>query len=103
MGKRDELESLQRAVVTVAAIEDRGERHKAGRFLESEARRIDDEYRIVGGIDPDAEVDLRAVIKIIFDYVLHDCIEDADDDWGVVMGVDERADEGMLHKIMKGS
>lgn len=103
MSKRDELESLQKAVVTVAAIENREERHRAGRFLESEARRIDDQYRIIGGIDPDAEVDLRAVIKIIFDFVLHDCIEEADEDWGVVMGVDERADESMIHQILKGS
>ena len=103
MGKREELESLQTAAVTVAAIENREKRHKGGRFLESEARRIDDEYRIIGGLDPKAEVELRAVIKIIFDYVLHDCIEEADEDWGVVMGVDERASESQIHQILKGS
>lgn len=102
MSKRDELESLKKAVLTVAAIEDRDKRHKAGRFLESEARRVDDEYRIVGGIDREAEIDLRAVIKIIFDFVLHDWIEDADDDWGVVMGVDERGDESAISQILKG-
>lgn len=101
MSKTDELESLQQAVLTAAAIEDRDERHKAGLFIEAGAQRIDDQYRILGGVDVETEVELRAVLKILFDYVLHDCIEDADDDWGVAMGVDERGDEDLIQQILK--
>jgi len=103
MGKRDELESLQQKAVTIAAIEDRTLRHKGGQMLNAEAIALDDQYRITGGIDAEAEIELRAVLKILFEFILHDAIEEEDEDWGVAMGLDERGSESAIQKIIRGS
>jgi len=103
MGKHSELESLQQKAVAIAAIEDRTKRHKGGQMLHAECKSLDDEYRILGSLDVEAEIALRAVLKILFEYILHDAIEEAEEDWGYAMGIDERGSEDSIHNILKGS
>lgn len=103
MSKHDELESLQKQALTIAALEDRHSRHEGGYRLEAQCRSLDDQYRIINGLDTEAEISLRAVLKIVFEYILHDAIEDPDEDVGVAMGLDERGDLEQIAQIMKGS
>ena len=103
MGKHADLESLQVKAVTIAAIEDRTTRHKGGQMVAAECKSLDDEYRILGGLDEDAEISLRAVLKILFDFILHDAIEEPEEDWGVAMGIDERGPSSAIEQIIRGS
>ena len=103
MTKQDDLVSLEKHVLWAAALEDRDERHKAGRRIETQCRGLDNQHFIVGGLDTEAEIKLRAVLKILFDFVLHDDIEEAEEDFRVVTGSDERGSQSELHQIIKGS
>lgn len=81
MGKQEELKLLQQKAVAISMVQDPDKRHNAGKQLEQECRSLDEQYRIISGIDPDAEVQLMATIKIVFDHILHDCREEDHGDW----------------------
>lgn len=83
MSKHDELRSLEQKAVAIAAITDRKKRQRGGMYLENECRKLDDQYRIIGGLDRNAEIRLRAVLQIVFDYILYDALED--EDWAMAM------------------
>lgn len=76
--KWTEINSLQEKLRTIVKMTDRDARARAGKYLENEARRIDEEYRILDGLDDEAAVELRAVVQVIFDYILFDDLEDKD-------------------------
>lgn len=71
-----ELDTLQHKAVVVAAIPDRELRHMGGLQLNYECKRLDDQYKIIGGLSYQAEVSLKAVIKIVIDYIMYDALED---------------------------
>lgn len=100
--KHRELALLQQKAVVIAALEDRDKRHKGGLWLNDQCVRLDDEYRILGGLDREAEISLRAVLTIIFDFILHDCIEEPEEDMSVIMGLDERGSEAEIQQILRG-
>lgn len=78
MSKYDELYDLQQKAIVVSAIPDYELRHKGGKHIEHLCRNLDYEYWILGGLDVEAEIRLRTILKIVFEYILHDAIEDED-------------------------
>ena len=98
MSLHDDLKHLQDAAVVIAAQTDRKLRHKGGMWLDSECRKFEETYRPFDGIVlPQVEVDFRAVIKILVDYILYDALEDMD--WAAAM---PDHFEGDLQEILKG-
>lgn len=97
----EELEALERKAILISKIPDRKLRHKGGLMLENNCRRLDEQYRVIGGLNPQAEVSLRAVIQIIFDYILYDMLED--EDWQTVMPESYEGDIEQALKEMKNS
>ncbi len=78
MSKMDEIYALQEKMKTIVKMEDRDERARAGKWLENECRNLDDRYKILDGLDDVAIVELRAIVQIIFDYILFDDLQDKD-------------------------
>ena len=79
MSKWTEIESLRNKLTAVVKMEDRDKRALAGKYLERECRNLDDEYNILASpFDDKAAIELRAIVQVIFDYVLFDDLEDKD-------------------------
>jgi hypothetical protein len=79
----DELHDLEQKAIVISRLPNRDMRHKGGYMLESECRHLDSRYRVLGGLDSQAEISLRAVLQMIFDYILYDALDD--EDWTVAM------------------
>lgn len=74
----EELQDLQRKVMLFTTVTDRQKRWRAGMWAESQARQLDRRYRILDGFNETARVELSAIVKMIFDFLLYDKLEDED-------------------------
>ena len=97
MSKHDELELLEQKAIVIMSITDRKKRQQGGMWLEHQCRNLDEQYRILNGLDTQAEVKLRAVLKIIFDYILYDALED--EDWQATM---PESFDGDISELLRG-
>ncbi len=79
MSKWTEIESLRQKLVTIVKMEDRDKRALAGKQLEYECRSLDEQYNVLSNpLDDESAIELRAIVQVIFDYVLFDDLEDKD-------------------------
>lgn len=92
-----ELQDLQQKAILFATMDDREKRWSGGRWVERQCKDLDNRHRILGGFDDKLEVELRAIITIVFDYCLYDCLEDQD--W--IAAMPNRFD-GDLQAVMQG-
>ncbi len=87
MDKLPELRTLQARAVAIAAVKDVDKRHHGGMKLELDCRAFEDKYKTIGGFDSQTEVELRAVVSILFDHILYDAFEDKD--WSAAVNAPE--------------
>lgn len=78
-----ELQDLQRKVMLFTTEANREKRWQAGLWAEHQCKDLDSRYRILDGPNEEAKVELSAIIKIIFDYLLYDKLED--EDWIITL------------------
>lgn len=76
MDLNEELRILERKAIVVVTIPNRRLRHKGGMQINYECEVLDQKYRILGGVNRPAEISLKAVLKIVLDYILFDALED---------------------------
>jgi hypothetical protein len=93
----DELHDLQKKAMLFTLEPDREKRWKAGFWAEHQCNQLDNRYRILNGFNEEAKVELSALIKIIFDYLLYDNLEDPD--W--IMAMPDHYD-GDIEAIVTG-
>ena len=76
----DELKKLQDAAVAIAAQEDVTIRHKGGMWLEYQCRQFEEQFRPLDdlSIEREVKIEFMAVLKILFDAILVDALEDMD-------------------------
>lgn len=108
MSKWTEIESLRQKLVNIVKMEDRETRAIAGKYLERECRNLDEEYNILdSSFDDDSAVELRAIVQVIFDYILFDDLEDKDWQGALPTHFDGDVDDIMkqlkLHEIKKAN
>jgi len=92
-----ELHDLQQKALLFATETDRDKRHAGGRWLERECYHLDNRYRIMDGFNEEAKIELSAIVTIIFEYMLYDCLEDPD--WAEAMPTSY---DGDLNAILQG-
>lgn len=72
-----DLQSLEEQASTIALIADRSQRHELGYRLEHELRHFDQTYNVISNpFDTEHKIRVMAVLKILFDYILVDNIDD---------------------------
>lgn len=73
-----ELHDLQKKAVLFATETDRAKRWRCGFWVEHEAHQLDRKYNILDGLNQEAKVELSAILKVVFDFLLYDKLEDED-------------------------
>ena len=85
MSRDADIRHLQELAVNISHIPDRKKRNAAGLWLEGEIDRVDKKYKIIDSpfVPDQAKVEFKAVIQILFDFILYDALED--DDWAMTL------------------
>lgn len=78
MDVKAELHDLQQKALLFATLEDRETRWNGGRWVERQCNDLDNRFNILRGFNEELKVELGAIITIVFDYCLYDCLEDED-------------------------
>jgi len=101
MSRDREIRRLSDAAIKIAGLGDRKARHQAGFWLDNELTAVDREYQILDSpFTPDAvKTDFMAVVKILLDFILFDCLED--DDWATTMKAEADLDQ-VIQEALRG-
>ena len=94
---QDQIRDLQKKAVIFAQIPDRKIRHQAGYALDYDLKILDGRYQILGGLDSQSEVEFKAIITILIEYILYDALED--EDWALTLPDHY---DGDIESVLKG-